>query len=196
MNRISIINGLIAKNNYSSYLEIGVFDGSCFNVINCANKIGVDPDLGSAATVHETSDEFFSKNEKIFDIVFIDGLHHADQVEKDIENALKFLSEGGTIVMHDCLPTSKRMQEIPREDRTDWTGDTWRAYLKNRTTRSDLSMCVVDTDCGCGIIRVGSQDLIVLDKLVEEVTYEDFIVAKNHWMNVISVDQFKQVFLS
>jgi hypothetical protein len=192
MNRIEIINGLIVKNNYKNYLEIGVQAGHCFAAIHCENKTGVDPDTGSAATVKKTSDDFFKNNKEKFDIIFIDGLHHADQVEKDILNSLKALKTGGTIVMHDCLPTSKRMQEIPLQEQNEWTGDTWRAYLKMRLTREDLEMCVVNTDWGCGIIRPGKQDLIKIDY---KPTYEDFAVHKNNWMNVISADQFKAKYL-
>lgn len=190
MNRIEIINGLIAKNNYKSYLEIGVQAGHCFKAIVCENKIGVDPDKGSAATIHKTSTDFFKKNKKEFDIIFIDGLHHADQVEEDILNALDCLSEGGTIVMHDCLPTSKRMQEIPLQEQNEWTGDTWKAFLKLREN-DDLEMHVVDTDWGCGIIRPGKQEPFI----VMNPTYEGFVHNKKSWMNVISVAEFKQKYL-
>lgn len=192
MNRVSIIQSLIDKNNYKNYLEIGVQGGDCFRAIKCQNKTGVDPDPASAATVHKTSDEFFKKNKEKFDIIFVDGLHHADQVEKDIANSLKFLKEGGTIVMHDCLPTSKRMQEIPLQEQCEWTGNTWRAFLKLRKEREDLDMCVVNTDWGCGIIRPGKQEVT---QIAYEPTYEDFVVHKNKWMNVISVDQFKAKYL-
>lgn len=205
MNRIEIINGLIAKNNYKNYLEIGVQAGDCFRAINCENKIGVDPDNGSAATHKMTSDDFFTKlfakpnwikqgakTSKMFDIIFIDGLHHADQVEKDILNSLKALKEGGTIVMHDCLPTSKRMQEIPLQEQNEWTGNVWRAFLKMRLTREDLEMCVVNCDWGCGVIRPGKQELV---KIGYEPTYEDFVVHKQNWMNVISPEQFKAKYL-
>lgn len=190
MNRIEIINSLIKKNNYKNYLEIGVQAGHCFRAIECENKIGVDPDKASAATIHKTSDEFFKKNKKEFDIIFIDGLHHSEQVEKDILNALDCLSEGGTIVMHDCLPTSKRMQEIPLQEQNEWTGDTWKAFLKLRE-REDLEMNVINSDWGCGIIRKGKQ----LPFAVLNPTYEGFVLNKNSWMNVISVDQFKEKYL-
>lgn len=209
MNRIEIINGLIAKNNYKTYLEIGVRDGSCFHAVKCETKVGVDPDPASAATVKQTSDDFFYKLTvspfkedigipKRYDIIFIDGLHHADQVEQDIINALEHLTLGGTIVMHDCLPTSKFMQEIPmRPDHNEWTGDTWRAYLKNRMERDDLEMCVVDTDWGCGIIRPGHQDLLQLATTTPggRISYEDFDKNRVKWMNVISLQQFRQKYL-
>lgn len=191
MNRIEIINSLISKNNYKSYLELGVQAGDCFRQINCDKKVGVDPDKASAATEHLTSDDYFDQLDEKFDIIFIDGLHHADQVLKDIKNSLNHLKEGGTIVMHDCLPTSKRMQEIPLQDQVEWTGDTWRAFLKYRAN-PDLEMCVVNCDWGCGIIRPGIQSPVKLD---HDPTYEEFQLNKEYWMNVISPDQFKQKYL-
>lgn len=196
MNRIELINSLIKKNNYKRYLEIGVRDGECFNRIECEFKEGVDPDKNSHATLHLTSDEFFETALRTpfkFDLIFIDGLHHADQVEKDILNSLDCLADGGTIVMHDCLPTSKRMQEIPMTSQQEWTGNTWMAYLKLRVTRPDLTMHVVDTDWGCGIIRYGKQELVPLGILP---SYEQFDQNRKEWMNVISVEQFKEIYVS
>jgi len=204
MDRIDLINSLIAKNGYKRYLEIGVRDGECFKRIECETKIGVDPDKGSKATVFMTSDDYFESGKKKitsagpsvqterFDIIFIDGLHHADQVEKDIINSLDALNQGGTIVMHDCLPTSKRMQEIPLQEQNEWTGNTWLAYLKMRVTRPDLTMRVVNTDWGLGIITRGSQTPLPLDYIP---TYEQFDANRNEWMNVISVEQFKTMYL-
>ncbi len=192
MNRIEIINGLIKKNGYKSYLEIGVQAGHCFSQIECENKIGVDPDRSSAATIHETSDEFFLSNKEKFDIGFIDGLHHSEQAIKDIDNLLASLNEGGTIVMHDCLPTSKRMQEIPLQEQCEWTGDTWRAFLYNRILSEDLEMCVVDCDWGCGIIRKGKQKTV---EIFHEPTYEEFQANKKEWMNIITPQQFKEMYL-
>ncbi len=197
MNRIEIINGLIRKNNYKSYLEIGVQGGDCFRAIECNNKTGVDPDPASAATHIMTSNEFFKPEQKgvlplKFDIIFIDGLHHSNQVIDDILNSLRALNKGGTIVMHDCLPTSKRMQEIPLQEQCEWTGDVWRAYLDFRTKINDLEMCVVNCDWGCGVIRPGSQELAQAPSFP---TYEEFQENKQEWMNIISPEQFKKKYL-
>ena len=192
MNRITILQSLIDKNNYKSYLEIGVQAGHVLSAIKCPVKVGVDPDTASAATIHNTSDGFFANNKEQFDIIFIDGLHHADQVGKDIENSLKVLSKGGTIVMHDCLPTTKRMQEIPLQEQSEWTGNVWKAYLKFRMTRADLDMAVVNCDWGCGIIRPGSQVPVVTE---QAINYENFCLYKEKWMNVISAEQFKAKYL-
>lgn len=192
MNRIEIINSLIKKNGYKSYLEIGVRGGDCIENVVCESKIGVDPDKGSKANVYLTSDAFFKANSKKFDIIFIDGLHHSEQVIKDIENSLKFLNDNGTIVMHDCLPTSKRMQEIPLQEQNEWTGDVWKAYLEYRINADDISMSVVDCDWGCGIIQKGFQNKL---NVQVPITYENFVKFKKEWMNIISPEKFKNIYL-
>lgn len=190
MNRINIIQSFIDKIGAKSYLEIGVQGGSCFEAIKCDNKIGVDPDKSSRANVHKTSDDFFAGNPDKFDVIFIDGLHHADQVEKDIINALDRLNEGGIIVCHDMLPTTKSMQEIPlRPDHCEWTGDCYKAWVKLRQERNDLEMYVVDTDWGCGVIKRGGQEPVKIDIAVN---FDNYFVHKKEWANVISVDEFKQ----
>lgn len=76
MKRQEIIQLLIDKNQYKSYLEIGVADPNCtFNQIKIKNKTSVDPRKDYEYTYNLTSDEFFSINTNKFDIVFIDGLH-------------------------------------------------------------------------------------------------------------------------
>ena len=110
--RSEIIQNIINKKNYESYLEIGCFSNELFNQIKIQNKTGVDPVSGG--NIKATSDEFFKKNTNKFDIIFIDGLHHYDQVKKDIENSIKFLNERGIILLHDCLPSKVYDQAVPR----------------------------------------------------------------------------------
>lgn len=189
MNRLSILQILSNKIKAQKYLEIGVYRGFVFNNLDIPIKIGVDPDIKSPATFKTTSDIFFSSNKEIFDLIFIDGLHYSDQVEKDIINGLKFLSKNGFIVCHDMLPSNKLMQEIPQKQGV-WTGDCWKAWAKIRSTRSDLNMYVVDTDYGCGIISYGQQNLT---NISVELTYENFCKFKNEWMNIVSVDEFHNI---
>ena len=155
MNRTEILNRLADIYGYQTYLEIGVDNGVNFSKIRIRNKTGVDPNPKTKATYRLTSDNFFARNKQKFDLIMIDGLHHADQVKRDIENALKFLNDNGTIFCHDCNPTTEEMQQVPRIQ-GEWTGDVWRAWLEFRC-REDLSMNVLDTDYGCGIIRKGKQ---------------------------------------
>ena len=174
MLRYDIINWLIKKYDYEWYLEIGMADGDCFKQVNCKYKVGVDPELPyddapsfqrpTDILVKSTSDLFFRDRptDYPYDIIFIDGLHLAEQVERDIHNSLKHLAEGGTIVVHDCNPpTADHAAREPRvfkrrEDGTEyplWNGDVWKAWVMTRILHSELIMCVVDADWGCGIIK-------------------------------------------
>jgi hypothetical protein len=191
MKRNHIINTLVEKNSYSSYLEIGVRHGFCLRTINCERKVGVDPrpsGKGVDLTQHKVdSDEFFSYNKETFDIIFIDGLHYSEQVYKDILNSLEILNEGGSIVCHDMNPTNEAMQK--KKPRTpDWSGDCWKAWVRLRKERSDLSMYVVDTDWGCGVIQRGSQETL---KTKRELTYKNLDENRVSWLNLITIDDFK-----
>jgi hypothetical protein len=123
-----------------------------------------------------------------FDIIFIDGLHHNNQVLKDIENSLNHLSENGTIVCHDCLPTTELMQE--RDDHGgEWTGDVWKAIAQLRVETIDLDIKVINTDYGCGIIRRGT-NLPYQINVENYKTYSYYDKHKNEMLNIISTEQF------
>jgi len=166
--RSDIINGYIQKRKFSTYLEIGIGQGVNWNKIVCSSKVAVDPSDEARGFVPETltmtSDEFFLKNTDTFDIIFIDGLHHADQVLKDIRNSLRHLNLYGVIVCHDLLPSAEEIQLVPRQSQV-WTGDCWKAWAYLRATDPNLSMFIYDTDYGVGIIERGSQELIECSSL-------------------------------
>jgi len=186
MTRTEIINLFIEKYNYKSYLEIGVQSGINFSQVKCENKIGVDPDLKSAATIHLTSDEYFKNSKKTFDIIFIDGLHLEEQVYKDCCNALERLNDGGVIIWHDCLPTTEHMQ-VREMHNGAWTGDVWKAWCVFRSY-PELEMYVVNTDYGCGVMKKGEQKPMVIHR--GEMKWENFKENHKEWLNVISVGEF------
>lgn len=192
MYRADIINTLIQKNGYKSYLEIGVRKGGTFRRVRCKRKAGVDVVAYPDATYVMESDEFFKRNDRTYDIIFIDGLHRYEQVVRDIQNSLHILNKGGTIVCHDMNPTTKDMQEVPRKERKEWTGDCWKAWVVLRQHRNDLNMEVVDTDYGCGIIQKGRQKKL---KVKESLTYENLDKNRKKWLNLISVEQFEKKYL-
>lgn len=202
MTRTDIINKLIKKNNYKSYLEIGLDNPKLnYNKINCELKESVDPYLNieilpdyklEALTYRMTSDEFFEQNKKKYDIIFIDGLHHKEQVSKDIINSLKCLNPNGKIVVHDCLPKNELMQKVPRQT-TEWTGDVWKAIPELK--KQNIKYNVVNTDYGVGII-----DYYRYHKKLENITifeneYEDFVKNRNELMNVISCEEFNKIYM-
>lgn len=187
MNRTDIINHLAKKIDASTYLEIGVNNGSNFNKVNIAHKVGVDPDETSKATEYKTSDDFFKDNKEKFDIIFVDGLHHNEQCFKDITNSLKVLNKGGYIVCHDMKPMNEAAQKVPREQRM-WNGDVWKAWVNLRQTRDDLEMFVVDTDHGCGVIRTGKQELLTINIAI---SYENLVKERLDWLDLKSIEDFK-----
>jgi hypothetical protein len=180
-----IINCLIARRGLRSYLEIGVGDGRNFRAIDCDVKAGVDPSRSSAATHKVTSDEFFASNVARWDLVFIDGLHHADQVMRDVENALASLGDDGAIVCHDMNPTTERMQVLPRMAK-EWTGDCWKAWVRLRA-RPGLDMQVIDTDFGCGVITRGEGQVLCVD---EPLTFARLEANRAEWLNLVTVDDW------
>jgi hypothetical protein len=185
--RTAILNTLAERYNYRSYLEIGQGDRrQNHDWIRCAIRVGVDPNPTCKAAYQMTSDEFFKLNNDMYDLIFIDGLHTAEQVNRDIINSLQVLRENGTIVVHDCDPTNKVMQTVPRKQ-TVWTGDVWKAWVRLRASRDDLLMYVVNADSGCGIIRRGKQQTI---RLPETLDYEELDRNRRHWLNLVEVGSF------
>ena len=165
--RYHVINALLATTEHTRYLEIGVRNpADNFDRIDASFKISVDPGVESKindATFPMTSDRFFeqllegeiSLDHEQFDVIFIDGLHLADQVYRDIQNALRIIAPVGYIVLHDCNPPTVFHA---REDFSEqgpathyWNGTSWKAYQRFRT-ESDKRCFVVDVDWGVGVI--------------------------------------------
>lgn len=194
MKRNDIINLFIEKYNYKKYLEIGLSCGSNFRSINCAYKVSVDPDNKTNPTFKMTSDDFFSLNQDTFDVIFIDGLHHADQVYRDIENSIKILNTNGVIICHDMNPSDYKMQCVPR-CQVEWTGDCWKAFVEFRMRNPDLETFVIDTDYGVGVIRRNNHKLMQNFNIDIELTYSNLEKNRKEWLNLINVNDFKGVFL-
>lgn len=198
--RFDIINYLIDKYKFLNYLEIGVFQGENIKLIKADHKTGIDPgDEGHIipeVTYPMTSDDFFELIKDCedikYDVIFIDGLHHVDQVDKDITNSLKHVVEGGFIVLHDCNPISFESQKTPRET-VIWNGDVWKSFVKFKFKYPMFKTCVIDTDFGVGIIRKCSD---YRESLIEEpiLTWEYFDSNRKRLLNLVTVEEFKQIF--
>lgn len=128
-NRRHVIQTLIDRMGYRTYLEIGVDQGDTFLRIRAADKTAVDPRfrvswhrwgrtvLRRPAELRSryfqvTSDEYFVLDaarlrQRGVDIAFVDGAHTYAQCHADIENALRHLTPDGVVVVHDCNPPSE-----------------------------------------------------------------------------------------
>jgi len=194
MTRTEIINGLIARYDYKSYLEIGVNTpaqpGYNWVGVTAEIKHGVDPNVDT--TYKMTSDDFFEKHvTQKYDIVFVDGLHIFEQAYRDIVNSLANLNENGIIVVHDCNPVTEITQRRVRASDA-WHGDVWKAIVKLRIENPDLDICTVNTDEGCGIIKKGKQQLLVVDENTDVNDYSFLEKNRKDALNLISVSEFKQ----
>ena len=197
MLRTDVINYIIKKMNYKTYLEIGVSDGNNYRNIECDKKIGVDPVKICNDVTHEmTSDEFFDKNQNKFDIIFIDGHHNSEYVCRDIMNSLKILENNGTIVVHDCYPNIKKASGRIEEYvfGTAWCGDGFKvinSIVKNY--KNNIKCDVLNTDWGVGIIR----------KIAEEVpnieydfnyTWEQMMSNPEKEINLVELNVLSSLF--
>ena len=175
--KIDFINKALIKTGKENpdYLEIGVLENKNFSQIKTKNKISVDPDINSLPTFLGSSNEFFKINKKMFDVIFIDGLHTFEQCREDAINALNFLNKDGYIFIHDLIPRNFIEEYIPRIG-TVWTGDIWKVSVELAKTKG-INFKVILADHGLGILKK-TQDQI---KYYEEdrrsliyKTYEDF----------------------
>lgn len=209
--RSDIINFILDYlNRETCYLEIGVrHRHENFDLIQSKIKYSVDPGYESEVNNVDfkmTSDEFFSglregnllNSELKFDVIFIDGSHLAEQVQKDIDNALEYLKDDGFIVMHDCNPptefhASENYYYRLSPSGSYWNGTTWKAFFNTRK-RTDIFSCCIDTDWGIGIIT-REKDLGSPCKVKNNFfEYNIFSENRKDSLNLISFDQFKSHF--
>lgn len=187
-NHTEVLNYIIQKKGYKSYLEIGTQSGKNFNLIECENKTGVDPDPEAKASFHMSSDDFFGGNHNYFfprvckfDCIFIDGLHTAEQARKDFINSMEHLNEDGVIVIHDTNPYREEITIVPRITK-EWTGDVYKFVYSLLAKLATLPF-----DYGITIIKK-QDDYLIAD---EEVTWEKFSKQKTHMLNIVTEEEFK-----
>lgn len=143
--RHELLNFLIERNGYQTYLEVGSWYGFTFKRVECEHKECCDPiKLFPELTYEMTSDELFQqliKKEKKYDIILIDGLHLEHQVDKDIINALQCLNDGGAIVLDDSNPPTQhlgRHLDVYKEGSGFWNGTVYKSIINLRFKRDDL----------------------------------------------------------
>jgi GT2 family glycosyltransferase len=158
--RWDVLNYIAKAIGAKRYLEIGVADGSCMRQIDVGEKWGIDPNPQDGAVraasvfIPRTSDFFFERlaaQSGLFDLVFIDGDHRADQVYREVQAAVKILSPRGVICLHDCNPHSEEMQEVPLRSGWQWTGDVWKAIARLRSD-GEHRVRVIPSDYGIGVV--------------------------------------------
>lgn len=187
MTRTELINYIIKKQGYTSYLEIGIGTGRNFKAIECDEKEGVDPSVLGKGIFTTTSNDFFGlvKSNKHsgeiitdtnspYDLIFIDGLHHADQVRRDIINSWECLNDGGCLVIHDTNPDREEITHVPRDSK-EWTGDVYQAIYQVKNYK-----VTYEGDHGVTIIRKDGPLQLSDDK----ITWEEFDAFRDEVLNL------------
>ena len=205
MHHFEIINTLIERYQLKSYLEIGVSNPiNCFNKIKIENKSSVDPGTeykDNPVDFKVTSNEFFNQLEQgntkfnsdyKWDIIFIDGLHLAEQCYKDIKNSLNHLSDNGFILIHDCNPPDgwhAREDYLVNGQYACWNGTVWKAFYKIRTEGLNLETYVIDIIWGLGVIKKTKSTI----NIPQENPFFEYNTMSNNrtkHLGLISIEEF------
>lgn len=84
----------INNNDHKQFLVNGEEKNFDYNLSICRNKDKI--------TINKiTSDDFFEKNDKTYNFIYIDGSHEASFIIRDMENSFKYLEKNGIMWMDD-----------------------------------------------------------------------------------------------
>jgi hypothetical protein len=183
-----VINYVAAKIGAKVYLEIGVYNPDHnFNRIKVGGKTSVDPNPSSGAIWQTTSDEYFKASVSNFDLIFIDGLHHADQVKNDISNSWDRLNNGGVIILHDTNPPTEKTTCIPRGSQREWCGDVYKAIYQIDSPE----IFTIKEDYGITILRkTKGAELKMSDSTL---TWQEFDENRDMLLNLVSWEQATKI---
>lgn len=204
--RHTVVQAMLDMFDSPSYLEIGVNRGVTFNTLTAARKVAVDPKFlfdfdevartVSGTEFHETtSDEYFGRlagRDTSFDVIYLDGLHTAEQTVRDLINAISFLKPDGVIVIDDVFPSSYSASLHERADTRillkatgdssgAWMGDVYRLVFFVESFCQQFSYCTVNNNHGQLILWREPRDELPTRTLTEvgEKTYKDLFLEKD-----------------
>lgn len=177
--RHSIIN--LNTKSTDNYLEIGIEYGYTLSKTHFLNKIGVDPDPKCEQIIGTTiykcdSDAYFNNadNSHGFNVIFIDGMHHCENVLRDFNNSMKTLTKDGVIFIDDCIPLNYNEQlKIPINHyyendilkySEEWTGDVWKFVYHLLENYSDkIDICYFHNINYRGVIMIKPKEAFYVD---------------------------------
>jgi len=96
------LESLVVVDIWKNYDELKTVD---FDKVykNFNYNIGLTEKVGDIKIMKTTSDDFFYNNKNYFNLIYIDGCHHYEQVKKDFINSFNFLEKNGYIICDDFL---------------------------------------------------------------------------------------------
>lgn len=112
------LNLIVGNLKIKNYLELGVEHGFNFSETSkkCEKSIGVDIKNQLQCEIPEnasfflgSTDEFFSQNKEMFDLILIDASHSHENSMSDFIKSSECLNYNGLIIMHDTYPDNEYM---------------------------------------------------------------------------------------
>lgn len=191
-NHTEVLNYIIKAKGYSRYLELGCQSGKNFNSIKIDNwvlyfssKHSVDNDPASAAMYVMTTDEYLDGCPRVYDLIFIDADHTAEQVKKDFIGAWSILSEEGIIVLHDTNPDRKEIATKERKTK-EWCGTVWQFV-----SMLGADFVTLPFDYGITVVKKKGGYTLCANK-PEEFEWEGFDRYREKTLKLVTEDEFKQ----
>jgi len=149
------IQFLLDRFETSSYLEIGVQRGKTFKEISAKRKVAVDPIFHPEARAYNkanetffevNSDDFFASNVDLYSVIFLDGLHVAEQTYRDFCHSVSFLEPDGFILIDDVMPEFElgSLPERPNRNLSPdrrWWGDVYKVPFMIATFHKNWDFC-------------------------------------------------------
>jgi hypothetical protein len=141
----------------STYLEIGVSRGDCYNKIRAGRKIGVDPKRFSSVNDKTEGAMFFESEapglfaDNHVNVCLVDGLHTFKQSLADVLNCARWMAPNGVMFIHDCYPTSQTRAAKTGSGHA-WNGEVWKTMALIKQSQPEWNACTINTDEGLGIV--------------------------------------------
>lgn len=161
----SIIINQIKNIESFTYLELGIFNNSNFNQIQCNEKISVD--VNGLAMFTGTTDEYFDQldDDKTFDIIFIDANHDYEYVLKDYNNAVDHATRW--VLIHDMIPPSKKYTQ------SKFCSDSYK-LLYYFLTSTNLEIYPMNNNFGLTFIKMPGEKVNPPDQ-INNLDYKEFM---------------------
>uniref|UniRef100_A0A6C0KP63 Glycosyltransferase 2-like domain-containing protein n=1 Tax=viral metagenome TaxID=1070528 RepID=A0A6C0KP63_9ZZZZ len=216
--RHQVINSL--TNSWNKYLEIGVENGYTFSNTHFHLKVGIDPDPKykpnneNEEILKMTSDEYFNKlnlydeNSDIisidsddcidfFDVIFIDGMHHCENVLQDFNNSIKILNKDGIIFIDDCIPLNYGEQlKIPKKHYyengvlkygEEWTGDVWKfVYYLLKNYSDKINLKYFNNINYRGVVGIQISESFKVEVNIRELNNYDYFAEFSHYLELLN----------
>ena len=105
---------IVCVDPYIDYNEIERYDFKMENVYESVKEKISKIKNKDINLIKKTSDEFFLENKESFNVIYIDGSHHHEDVKKDFINSMNCLEKNGILICDDFLWFRyKKIEENP-----------------------------------------------------------------------------------